>query len=145
MAGTSTRDIKLSACVDISSLPYWKQSYTVERTGGYIEDGWIIDLHPHTCDNNKDCEPPAAHAFLGNVPKRRRDLSGGWRVHLHNGLPTHIQGDEHACGWRPLGTFWPTELTDKEDEIKAWTAKLRADIERLHEAQANRPSEKSHS
>jgi hypothetical protein len=52
-------------------------------------------------------------------------------VHLHNGDPPHFPQQAHACGWRPLDTFWPTQLTDKQEEIDAWTAQFRADIERL--------------
>jgi hypothetical protein len=127
-----TTSVPLSKCVEISSLPYWNQSYTVKRSSGELQEGWIIDPRPHRCANNTLCEPPAAHALLRPAPgERGLEWRGEWRVHLHNGDPPHFPEQAHVCGWRPLGTFWPTQLTGKQEEIDTWTVQFRADIERL--------------
>jgi hypothetical protein len=120
-----------SKCVNIAAAyegaKYLVDSYSVIRTSGATEDGWMMTEKPHLCYNQDPrCSwRPRAHAFLEQV---------GWRVHLHNGDHEDAEGKvlaSHSCGWRRLGTFWPTRLTGDQEAIDSWTATLKADLERF--------------
>jgi hypothetical protein len=119
--------ISESKCVDLASgAEYLAESYTVVRTSGEQQAGWLLSDQGHKC-YNQDIRAwrPRAHAFL-----KEQD----WALALHNGDHDDEDGklnEKHACGWRTLGTFWPTRLTGDEAAIKAWTDKLRDTIDEL--------------
>lgn len=113
-----------SKCVNLySEAGYLDESYTVIRTSGKQETGWLLTSTVHRCSNlSPHSWRPRAHAYL------RKE---GWSLSLHNGDQAEEAADAHCCGWRPLGTFWPTRLTGDADAIKAWTEQLRDRLEEL--------------
>lgn len=133
--------IDLSKCVDLAGeTAYLEESYTVVRTSGEVQTGWLLTEKIHRCYNTDPrSQKPKAHAYL--KPE-------AWAVHLHNGdqvsgadlenpsgSATRDQDEEdsekHCCGFRRLGTFWPTRLTDDAEAIAAWTNQLRDRLEEL--------------
>jgi hypothetical protein len=116
-----------SKCVNLAAeQAYLDESYTVIRTSGQQETGWLLTSTIHRCYNqNPDSWRPCAHAYL----KKQ-----GWSLSLHNGDQEDADCKivaSHCCGWRTLGTFWPTRLTGDEVSIKAWTEQLRDRLEEL--------------
>jgi hypothetical protein len=113
-----------SKCVNLSSeAGYLAESYTVVRTSGAQETGWLLTSTLHRCYNHSPQSwRPKAHAYIKKE---------GWALSLHNGDQAEEAADAHCCGWRPLGTFWPTRLTSDEEAIKAWTDQLRDRLEAL--------------
>jgi hypothetical protein len=110
-----------SKCVVLDNEEvYVAESYSVTRTSGATEDGWKLDKNVHPCYNQHPLAwKPRAHAFI---------LEEGWKIHLHRG-DAH-DAEEHVCGWRRLGTFWPTRLTGDAAAIEAWTATFKSTLER---------------
>jgi hypothetical protein len=113
-----------SKCVKLVNAPtaatYLGETYTVIRTSGAHDAGWTISAEPHSCDavnENFVSWRPASHAQLKEE---------GWRVFLING---NLR--EHSCGWRRLGTFWPTRLTGDQAAIDAWVEELRGVLTQL--------------
>jgi hypothetical protein len=113
-----------SKCVSLSyAVEYLVESYTVVRTSGQQEIGWLLANTPHHCYNRDPRSwRPRAHAYLKQE---------GWSVYLHNGDASEENPDAHCCGWRRLGTFWPTRLTGDEAGIKSWTNSVRERLEDL--------------
>jgi hypothetical protein len=102
---------------NISGSPYvTTEPYTVTRTSGEIQDGWMITEKAHTCPIRN---PAALASFLN-----------GWRVHMHNGDYNAADPKAHACGWRPLGSFWPSRLTGDATAIEAWQKELEEFLEK---------------
>lgn len=121
-----------SKCVKLADAPnaaaYLDETYTVIRTGGTQDTNWIISKEPHRCEASADHYSWALSSHAVLKPE-------GWRVFLMN---KSIR--EHSCGWRRLGTFWPTRLTGDQAAIDAWTAELKSTIEALARA-ADLPTE----
>lgn len=117
-----------SKCVSLMDLDaaYFTDTYTVIRTSGEQQTGWQIANDDHRCFNKQPgAWRPRAHAVL---------QEDGWRVNMHNGHHTDADGerlDTHACGWRRLGSFWPTRLTGDQPAIDAWSNTLRDIMEQL--------------
>jgi hypothetical protein len=118
----------LSQCVNLAGQAvYLEDTYTVVRTNGEKQDGWLLKDKRHRCYHTPPQHArPHAHALLREQ---------GWKVHLHNGDHDDEDGsnyrEDHACGWRKLGTFWPTRLTGDQPAIDAWTEALRDRLEEL--------------
>lgn len=105
--------ISESKCVNLEAEEqYLMEGYTVIRTDGKQQTEWKLSAKPHWCVNQ---DPrtwrPKAHAVLQKE---------GWRLHLSN----DAEKADHACGWRRLGTFWPTRLTGDQTGIELWTSAL---------------------
>jgi hypothetical protein len=119
--------VNSSKCVNLATLDaaYFSETYTVVRTSGDHQTGWRMTKEQHRCFNQATGWRPTAHAML---------TEEGWRVNMHNGQHTDEEGNidpKHACGWRRLGTFWPTHLTGDEAAIKSWSDALRNRLEEL--------------
>jgi hypothetical protein len=116
--------LDLSKCVNLAGESlYLDESYTVVRTSGAVEDGWMLTDKIHRCSNTDPrSQRPKAHAFL---------KPDGWSLHLHNGDQHEEEPDKHCCGFRRLSTFWPTRLTGDQPAITAWTEQLRDRLEEL--------------
>ncbi len=108
-----------SKCVFlVSKQGLLSESYTVIRTSGGHESGWSIPSESHKCDATCSCTwLPGPHATLEEK---------GWRVFLAG--PSE---PNHSCGWRRIGTFWPSHLSGQQDAIDAWVAELKATLELL--------------
>jgi len=113
-----------SKCVFLGSeTALMEESYTVTRTSGELESSWFITKDRHFCvDTRRLTWVPGAHASLKKE---------GWRVFLANPK----EGDGHACGWRRIGTFWPSRLDGDQAAIDAWVTELKTTLERLAVAQ----------
>jgi hypothetical protein len=119
--------ISESKCVNLSTeAALLGESYTVIRTSGAQETGWLLTSSLHRCYNHGSHSwRPKAHAYIKKE---------GWALSLHNGDQEDAEGNivaSHCCGWRPLGTFWPTHMTGDEAAINAWSDALRDRLEEL--------------
>jgi hypothetical protein len=115
--------VTLSKCVNLAGQEaYLAEPYTVVRTSGEQQTGFLLTEKIHRCYNTAGSVRPTAHALLKET---------GWSVHLHNGDQSEETPDAHCCGWRRLGTFWPTRLAGDQCAIDAWTTGLRHTLERL--------------
>jgi hypothetical protein len=93
-----------SKCVNLlGEAAYMEETYAVVRTSGAIETGWRLTE-----------EIPCGLL--------RKD---GWAVHLQS------EDAARTHGWRFVGTFWPTRLTDDKAAIASWTERLRDRLEEL--------------
>ncbi len=120
-----------SKCVNLAGqAAYLEEAYTVIRTSGKQETGWLLTSTLHRCSNHVSYSwRPRAHAYLKKE---------GWALSLHNGDQEDAEGKivaSHCCGWRPLGTFWPTRLTGDQAAIDTWQAEIKLRLEELAEAQ----------
>jgi hypothetical protein len=102
------------------------ETYTVRRTSGDLQGDWMVTAKPHICTQSS-IVPPAAMG-LWNYQ------DGTMRFHMHNGSVYEDSARVHACGWRPLGGFWPSRLNGDEEAQQIWTEKLREFLMPLHEA-----------
>jgi hypothetical protein len=90
-------------------------SYTVTRTGGEKEAGWIITNKPHEC-----CDYTAEWIDKRAGKSDKKDPLI-WRIFMES-----VKEDPniHACGWRRVETFYPTRLEGSPDEILKWREEL---------------------
>lgn len=112
--------VKLADAEELADY-FLKESYTVIRSGGAQEDGWRISSEPHDCNATRGLHyswNPSSHADL---------TEKGWRVFMVGKEPL----DTCICGWRRIGTFWPTRLTGNQTGIDLWTTELKKTLERL--------------
>ena len=135
-------------CVNMADLSaevihgYETTDFTVMKSDGSFESGWRLSRTPHRCIHNREGWQ-AAHACF---------IEDEWRVFLfHNTFPeldTHTPLElhhynkvhqEHTCGWRRIGTFWPTKLTE-DDDYGTWTDTL---VQHLTDLQSRKLSEDS--
>lgn len=94
--------------------------YTVVRSkragedAGCEQSGWTITDKPHSqcCGSNK-------------IYAEATKLDTVWKVFMSNSFDIP---HEHGCGWRRVGTFWPTSITDETERIM-WIASL---VQRLN-------------
>ncbi len=121
MGVTQSKTINLAAETGLHA-----EAYTVIRTSGERQEGWCITTKVHRCYNqNPGAWRASTHALL---------QQDGWRIYMHNGDHEDAEGNlnaAHACGWRTLGTFWPTHMTGDEAAIKVWSDALRDRLEEL--------------
>ena len=120
---------------------YESTAYTVVKSDGSEESGWRLSRIPHRCIFNREGWQ-AAHALI---------IDDEWRVFLYHDtfpeLPTHTPIEsihytnkfgsryvEHSCGWRRIGTFWPTILLDEDDRCR-WQTTL---VQRLKALQSRK-------
>jgi hypothetical protein len=101
------------------------ETYTVRRTSGDLQGDWMITAKAHKCSVQG---PVAAAQALFKCS------DGTLRLHLHNGSVCEDSARVHACGWRPLGSFWPSRLNGDEEAQRIWTEKLDEFLMPLHEA-----------
>lgn len=115
--------VTLSKCVSMAGQEvYLADTYTVVRTSGEQQAGFLLTEKIHSCVNTAGTTRVGAHAFLKEL---------GWSLHLHNGDQDEANLSAHCCGFRRLGTFWPTRLTGDQSAIDAWTEALQSKLEEL--------------
>ena len=81
--------------------------------------GWRINDHMHST---------VCNAAPWEYAKFAKSKDGGmvWKVVMSNAMDGVTT---HACGWRRVGTFWPTDLP--EDERYAWCENLKKQLDTL--------------
>ena len=123
-----------SHCVDLRDLPQASEllslDFTVVRSDGRMQSGWKLETEEqHKCEQHKEqVWEPAAHATV--------EKNGEVRVFLC--LKDEL-GFCRTCGWRPVGTFWPTAMLEAETAILQWSIHLDKSIEPLEAARAALP------
>jgi len=122
--------ISQSSCVSLTDINhYTKESYTVKRTCGSLENDWIIS----NCHRNKDgekseCPHNIVNSAWANGHACKVDQV--WKVFMSS--PVNIENiSDHACGWRRLGTFFPTRLQNNTQEINSWQDSLKSYLDNL--------------
>ena len=114
--------------IPIDHLDCTKETFTVVRTGGQLEEGWEIPAQTHAsyCDHMSK-EISEDNVYIGSYATKRSKEGGGkdWRIFMMNN-----SGGGHACGWRRVNNFWPSRITDP-DEIDEWQKDLIQKLEVL--------------
>jgi hypothetical protein len=104
------------SCVSLEEKPVITgPSYTVLRTSGLRDEGWVISR-------------PIPQAFTPKwIDQHAIKTDGVWRIFMHNNMtdPNHF-----ACGWRRIETIHPTKLISEED-ILNWRKCLYEILEEL--------------
>jgi hypothetical protein len=83
------------------------------------QHGWRISatMHSNVCN--------AAPWEFAKFAKSR-DGAMVWKVVMNNAMDSVVT---HACGWRRVGTFWPTDIP--EDDRAAWCETFKAQLDTL--------------
>jgi len=117
-----------SLCVSLKGTSYYDKEYTVVRTSGAADPGWMMCHHENIYrpDYEEDCCGATKHAASED------EKAETWRVFMREGKD---KGPLH--GWRRVGTFYPTALQGDEAAIKAWQDDL---VRFLNELDAARPA-----
>ena len=112
--------LSVEQCVSLeNSTIYTESSYTVERTSGAMETGWVIS------------KPRIISSSFPSWIKQhatKQTSDSEWRIFMHNGSSSH---DVFLCGWRRLETIHPSNLTDAE-EIRIWRDEFLKHLEILN-------------
>lgn len=115
----------VSLKVHLSPENYTKlvnETYTVVRTSGALQPGFHIPKETHECD--KGGFHPSAHATRMPGAGQLRIFLATNPISCAEGCDEKHEHNDHVCGWRIScegeRSFWPTRLTDNEDEKKAW-------------------------
>ncbi len=127
-------------CVNLRDLPaevyeeLTSETYTVIRTGGWMQHGWRIPTKTHECSVYGAQE-------LGCLACNRVNLQGvivplkidaekyPWKVYMvFEGELSDMEAKKHACGWRRSTpgnrSFWPTRLDGDAEAQEAWGLRL---------------------
>lgn len=123
-------------CVCIAEIAsLMNDTYTVVRTSGEQDAGWVIPATHHRCAAISP-EWVGAHASLHAAKN-----PGTWRIHMHNG---HENPSIHSCGWRRLETIAPTRLRGNEAAITAWREETKAILDAAEKKRVLPPKETPH-
>jgi len=117
-----------SSCVSVTDInKYTKESYTVKRTNGTFENGWIIS-NSHKNKNGEDVSCALVTSTNAWVNGHACKMDDAWKIFMSSPIDSISQ---HACGWRRVGTFFPTHLEGKTEEINTWQNSLKDDLNAL--------------
>jgi hypothetical protein len=138
-------------CYDLRDLPadvltkLTTTKYSVLRTGGQVDDGWMISTE-QMCDKGiasayNGWEDACATDFYDDrygTKGMKFFMSNGWGQGVYSAAKvqeTRGPYHEHLHGWRSnyegRRTFWPTELNDREHEKEVWFLWLDAQLSGL--------------
>ena len=94
-----------SDCVSLANTPVVTgTTYTVVRTSGKKEAGWIIS------------KPIPGATVPKWIDQHAKKIEGGWKIFMHN---NETDPNLFACGWRKIEAIHPTKL-DSEQGIANW-------------------------
>ena len=140
------QEISIDNCVNLLDLPaevykeLTSETYTVIRTGGWLQRGWRIPSNTHDC-----AACPYGAQELSSLACNRVNLQGvivplkidaekyPWKVYMvFDGEDSDMEAKKHACGWRRstpgARSFWPSRLDGTSREaiatIEAWGLRL---------------------
>ena len=93
-----------------------------EHREKWEQEGWRIDAAMHST---------VCNAQSWEYSKFARSSGGehAWKVVMSNALDNP---NTHACGWRRVGEFWPTDLPFAQRE--GWTLSFKAQLDALSSA-----------
>ena len=120
-------NIAKGSCVSLENMTELiNDTYTVRRTSGQMENGWIIS-------------PP----IMGNMPEwvvyyALKD-NGSWRIFMHN---NERNPNLHVSGWRHLDSIYPTHFADDQEIIDAWRSNTELILNDLEHKRLIKESEK---
>ena len=110
-------------------------TFTVLRTSGVEEDGWVIYGSPldtvtsdHLVLDRKDL-----------LTMRACKVTDDWKIFMHN---NKADPNRYACGWRRLTTIYPTGLVGKQGQIDSWREGIKTILDGL-EAQRREEREEA--
>ena len=107
--------ISVKDCVNVDEVRELTQysDYTVTRTSGELDSGWIIG-------------PTGVAANW--IKQHALKKEGTWRIFLNNG-----QGDPNLSlyAWRHLDKIFPSSLKAQDDEILHWRETVISKLEAL--------------
>ena len=107
--------ISVNDCVNVENITELTQyaDYTVTRTSGDLDSGWIIG-------------PTAIAASW--IKRHALKKEGTWRIFLNNG-----QGDPNLAlyAWRHLNKIFPSSLKGQHAEILFWRETVIGKLEAL--------------
>lgn len=111
---SETLCVSLEGCDAIT-----RHTYTVERTSGSLDSGWVISESPFKVGR------PAwlkMHAT--------KHISEGWRIFMHN---NKSDPNLYVSGWRKINTIVP-ENQNPDFDLKIWRKNLVNILEELEVA-----------
>lgn len=126
--------ISQSQCVSLEdSTLYIEPSYTVKRTSGEMESGWVISK-PKVMGTSF---PPwiNQHATKQNPEEQ-------WRIFMNNNSDNP---NTYICGWRRLETIYPSNLEGDTEAIRVWRYDFLKHLEILEELRLNDQKEEKKS
>ena len=113
-------------------------TYTVKRSSGMLEPGWIIS-HQSSLEPNEDGPSASKRPTKDKVKQIRgygdspvddtADDGPVWRVFMVNGK----SAQDYVCGWRRLETIHPARLDGDEEAIKVWRQAFLEILEALEQ------------
>lgn len=137
------QDLSKDNCVNLLDLPaevykeLTSETYTVVRTGGWLQRGWRIPTKTHECSvygaqelGSLACNRVNLQSVI--VPLKIDAEKYPWKVYMvFEGEASDMQAKKHACGWRRstpgARSFWPTRLDgDSPEAQEAWGLRLDA-------------------
>jgi len=86
-----------------------KPTYTVERTSGAVDSGWVISESPFKVGRPEWIKMHAT-----------KHISEGWRIFMHN---NKSDPNLYVCGWRKINTIVP-EDQGPDFDLKDWRKNL---------------------
>lgn len=111
---SETLCVSLEGCEAIT-----RYTYTVERTSGSIDSGWVISESPFNIGRPKWLKMHAT-----------KHISEGWRIFMHN---NSSDPNLYVSGWRKINTIVP-ENQNPDFDIKIWRKNLVNLLEELEVA-----------
>ena len=108
-------------CVSIQAIEELiAGSFTVKRTNGEMECGWVVPKEHHYCA--AQCPGHCSAAAW----KSKSGEEYVWRIFMRS-----ITDDPnvHSCGWRRLETVEPTELSGNQEAIDTWRNRIAVLLE----------------
>jgi len=110
-------------------------TFTVLRTSGVEEDGWVVYGSPLDTVTDKHLRPDRKDLLTMRAFKMEDD----WKIFMQN---NQVDPNLHACGWRRLNTIKPLDLVGNQPAIDSWREGIRTILDGL-EAQRKEKREEA--
>jgi len=115
-------ELSLDRCVSLeNSSLYTEPTYTIQRTSGAIEDGWVISK-PKVLGVSF---PPWI-----NQHATKHTPSKEWKVFMHNDSE---DSNTFLCGWRSIEKIQPSSMMDDPETIRSWRYEFLKHLEVLEQ------------
>ena len=126
MGNELTRDTCVS--LENSSL-YTEPSYTIQRTSGAMEDGWVI--------SKPKVFGTSFHPWI-NQHATKQTPEKQWKVFMHNNSDNP---NTFLCGWRTIEKIQPSNIENDPEVIRTWRYEFLKHLEDLEEARLKKIQE----
>lgn len=115
-------ELSLDRCVSLeNSSLYTDLSYTIQRTSGDMEGGWVISK-PKVFGTS--FPPWINHHATKNTPNNE------WKVFMHNNSEDPAT---FLCGWRSIEKIQPSNIENDPEVIRTWRYEFLKHLEALED------------